>query len=241
MADPVRVQKAIANAGLMSRRSAEKAMTDGRVEIDGRTAVLGDRVDVDKHVVTIDGAPIPLNPDLETHLLYKPVGVVSTASDPRGRTTVVDLIDSPRRLYPVGRLDADSEGLLLLTNDGELANRVMHPRYGITKTYLAEVEGSPGQAVIRELTEGVLLEDGVAKAVEARLIDRARHSTLIEIEMGEGRNREVRRMFDHLGFPVIRLVRTAIGQIKDQSLQPGESRQLSPTEITRLLEESPHV
>ena len=235
MADRVRVQKAIANAGLMSRRAAEEAITDKRVRIDGEEAVLGDRVDVDTQVVTLDDIPIPINPDLETYLVYKPTGVISTASDPQGRPTVLGLIDSDKRIYPVGRLDVDSEGLLLLTNDGELANRVMHPRYGITKTYVAQVEGQPGKAAIRRLSEGVVLEDGEAKAISARIVEQSRSSTLVEVVMGEGRKREVRRMFDQIGFPVARLVRVAIGPIKDQSLRAGESRLLAPSEVASLL------
>ncbi len=217
----------------------------GRVSVDGATANLGDRVDVESQTVELDGAPIPVNPDLETHLLYKPFGVISSVADPEGRPTVVDLVDSSVRLYPVGRLDYDSEGLILLTNDGELANRVTHPRYGILKTYVALVEGSPGKKDIRSLLDGVDLDDGPARAVSARVVGREgssrrvvggqRESTLIELSLGEGRNREVRRMFEVLQYPVRRLVRTAIGPISDRSLKPGESRRLSPGEIRDLL------
>jgi pseudouridine synthase len=235
MADVVRLQKAIANAGLMSRRAAEDAIRDDRVAIDGRTARLGDRVDVATQQVTLDGVPIPVNPDLETYLLYKPAGIISSASDPQGRATVVDLIETDARLYPVGRLDYDSEGLILLTNDGELANRVTHPRYGIQKKYLALVRGRPSQSEIRRLTEGVALEDGPARAKSARVLDRKGNSTMVELTMGEGRNREVRRMFESIGLEVTRLVRTAIGPLNDRSLKPGESRLLTVREITELL------
>jgi pseudouridine synthase len=236
MADRIRIQKAIAHAGLMSRRAAEEAIRAGRISVDGQQAVLGDRVDLDSQVLTLDGVPIPVNPELETHLLYKPVGVVSTASDPQGRTTVVDLVSSPARLYPVGRLDTDSEGLLLLTNDGETANRVTHPRYGITKTYLARVEGAPRNTDIRKLVRGVELEDGPARALKARIVDSSKKSTMVEVVLGEGRNREVRRMLEAIGFPVTSLVRTAIGPITDQRLKPGQSRRLQPAEVRRLLE-----
>jgi pseudouridine synthase len=235
MADVVRLQKAIANAGLMSRRAAEDAIMEDRVAIDGRTARLGDRVDVATQQVTLDGVPIPVNPDLETYLLYKPAGIISSASDPQGRATVVDLIETDARLYPVGRLDYDSEGLILLTNDGELANRVTHPRYGIQKKYLALVRGRPSQSEIRRLTEGVALEDGPARAKSARVLDRKGNSTMVELTMGEGRNREVRRMFESIGLEVTRLVRTAIGPLNDRSLKPGESRLLTVREITELL------
>lgn len=235
MAERIRIQKAIANAGLMSRRAAEEAMVAGRVELNGRPVVLGDRVDPDVDRLTLDGAPIPVSADLETHLLYKPVGIISTAHDPQGRGTVVDLVSSEHRLYPVGRLDADSEGLILVSNDGELTNRVTHPRYGITKKYLAEVTGQPDRSVLSQLTEGVELDDGPGRAQSARLIDSQPDRSLIELVMVEGRNREVRRMFGVVGHDVIRLVRTAIGPITDTGLKPGESRRLEPTEIQMLL------
>jgi 23S rRNA pseudouridine2605 synthase len=235
MAERIRIQKAIANAGLMSRRAAEDAMRAGRVLLNGQPVVLGDRVDPSSDLLTLDGAPVPVSEDLETHILYKPVGVVSTASDPHGRPTVVDLVPSSRRLYPVGRLDADSEGLILVSNDGELTNRVTHPRYGITKRYLAEVEGKVSPAISRKLTSGVELDDGIARAVRARLVESQTERSLIELVMVEGRNREVRRMMESVGHPVIRLVRVAIGPLTEPRLQPGESRRLTPTEIQRLL------
>jgi len=235
MADAIRVQKAVAGAGLMSRRAAEDAIRAGRVAIDGRSAVLGDRVDVSVQQVTVDGIPIPVNPDLETYLLYKPPGVVSSASDPEGRRTVVDLVTGGGRLFPVGRLDYDSEGLILLTNDGDLANRVTHPRYGIAKKYLALVGGDPTKADVQRLAKGIDLEDGPARALSASIVGRQSGETMVELTMGEGRNREVRRMFETMGFQVIRLVRTAIGPISDRSLKPGQSRRLSTSEIRDLL------
>ena len=235
MADAIRVQKAVAGAGLMSRRAAEDAIRAGRVAIDGRSAVLGDRVDVAVQKVTVDGIPIPVNPDLETYLLYKPPGVVSSASDPEGRRTVVDLVTGGGRLFPVGRLDYDSEGLILLTNDGDLANRVTHPRYGIVKKYLALVGGGPTKTDVQRLAKGIDLEDGPARALSASIVGRQGGETMVELTMGEGRNREVRRMFEAMGFEVIRLVRTAIGPISDRSLKPGQSRRLSTSEIRDLL------
>ena len=236
MGERVRVQKAIARSGLMSRRAAEAAIAAGRVLVNGQPVVLGDRVDVDEDTVTIDSVPTPVNPGLETHLLNKPLGVISTADDPQGRPTVVDLIDSDQRVYPVGRLDADSEGLILVSNDGELTNRVTHPSFGITKTYLAMVEGIPTGADLRSLREGVVLDDGPARAQAARLVDAHGDLGMVELVMLEGRNREVRRMMEHIGHPVTRLVRTAIGPITDPDLSPGDSRLLTAGEIRRLLE-----
>lgn len=236
MAERIRIQKAIANAGLMSRRKAEEAVELGRVRLDGKTTRLGDRVDVESQVLTLDGVPLPVNPEIETHLLYKPVGVISTAADPQGRKTVVDLIASEKRLYPVGRLDADSEGLILISNDGDLTNRITHPRYGIAKKYLALVDGVPSTSQLRRLVSGVELEDGAAHAQSARLLDSSDGRALVEMVMVEGRNREVRRMLAEIGHETVSLVRTAIGPIIDQGLQPGESRLLSATEVRDLLE-----
>lgn len=235
VAERIRIQKAIANSGLMSRRAAEEAMVAGRVEVNGRPVTLGDRVDPQSDVLTLDGAPVPLAAGLETHLLYKPVGVISTAQDPQGRRTVVDLVVSEQRLYPVGRLDADSEGLILVSNDGELTNRVTHPRYGITKKYLVEVKGRPSSGSLHRLSAGVELDDGPARAESARLVDSSPERSLVELVMLEGRNREVRRMMEIIGHDVTRLVRTAIGPLTDPNLKPGQSRRLGPEEIQTLL------
>ncbi|MGA7096734.1 MAG: pseudouridine synthase [Acidimicrobiia bacterium] len=235
MAERIRVQKALANAGLMSRRAAEEAIKEGRVQVDGVTAILGDRVDVEAQTVTLDRVLIPVDPELETYLLYKPVGVISTADDPHGRPTVVELVSSTKRLYPVGRLDQDSEGLILVTNDGELANRVTHPRYGITKKYVARLDRRPDPGQIRSLLQGVELDDGPARALSAKVIGEANDVALVELVMGEGRNREIRRMFERLGLEVTSLVRVAIGKLSDRRLKPGQSRLLTPAEIQLLL------
>ncbi len=235
MAERIRIQKAIASSGLMSRRAAEDAMVAGRVALNGKPVVLGDRVDPDEDILTVDGVPVPVSEDIETYLVNKPVGVISSASDTHGRKTVVDLVETTRRLYPVGRLDADSEGLILVSNDGELTNRVTHPRFGVTKQYLAEVEGEISKAAMRALTEGVNLDDGPARAVSVRLVDSGRGRSMIEIVMSEGRNREVRRMLELVGYPVTRLVRTAIGALTDSSLRPGEYRRITAADIQRLL------
>lgn len=230
----VRLQKAISAAGLMSRRAAEELIAEGRVSVDGRVAVLGDRCDPETSVVTVDGSRIPVAPSRVTYLVSKPTGVVSTTDDPQGRPTVVDLVPSEPRVWPVGRLDADSEGLILLSNDGDLTNWVTHPSNGVTKTYVAQVAGTPGRAALRALETGVALDDGPARAVSARRLDISGDRSLIEIVMSEGRNREVRRMCDVIGHPVLRLARTAVGPISDRSLQPGTWRYLSAGEVASL-------
>jgi 23S rRNA pseudouridine2605 synthase len=230
----VRLQKAISAAGLMSRRAAEELIREGRVTVDGRRAVLGDRCDPDRSVVMVDGSRIPVAPGLVTYLLAKPMGVVSTTDDPQGRATVTDLVPAEPRVWPVGRLDADSEGLLLLSNDGDLTNWVTHPSNGVTKTYVAQVSGSPGRRALRQLEQGVELEDGPARAVSARRLDVSGDRALVEIVMNEGRNREVRRMCEAVGHPVLRLVRTAIGPLSDRSLEPGSWRVLTANEVASL-------
>jgi len=228
-----KLQKAIAHSGLMSRRAAEELIAQGRVTVDGRPARIGQRVDPETQEVAVDGKPIPIRPGLVWYLLYKPVGVISTADDPQGRRTVVDLVPSEPRVYPVGRLDADSEGLIVLTNDGRLANYLTHPRYGVEKTYLVLVEGRPGKWV-DQLTEGVDLDDGMAAARRARVVDTLKGRTMVEIVMTEGRKREIRRMCSALGHEVVRLVRTAIGPISDRQLKPGTWRHLEPEEVAAL-------
>jgi 23S rRNA pseudouridine2605 synthase len=182
----------------------------------------------------VDGARIPIAPGHVTYLLSKPEGVVSTSDDPHGRRTVVDLVPDEPRVWPVGRLDTDSEGLILLSNDGDLTHHVTHPSNGVTKTYVARVEGNPGRAAMRRLVEGVELDDGPARAVSARRLDVSGGQALIEIVMSEGRNREVRRMCEAIGHPVERLARTAIGPISDRSLAPGTWRVLTASEVASL-------
>jgi 23S rRNA pseudouridine2605 synthase len=173
-------------------------------------------------------------PDLVYVLLNKPEAVISTVHDPEGRPTVVDMVELPTRLYPVGRLDAGSTGLLLMTNDGTLANLVTHPRYGIEKTYVALVSGTPGKDVLGSLVAGVTLDDGVARATRARVLGRHKDRTRLEVVMTEGRKREVRRMLDAVGFPVSALTRVAIGPLADRKLEPGSWRYLTPEEVQRL-------
>lgn len=233
MTDRPKLQKAIAHSGLMSRRAAEDLIAAGRVTVDGVRAEIGQRVDPVNQRVEVDGKPLPVAPDRVTYLLNKPPGVISTARDPGARSTVVDLVPERPRVYPVGRLDADSEGLILLTNDGTLAEMVMHPRFGILKTYTALVEGDPGPWV-EQLVTGVDLEDGPASAHRARVLDNHGGRTLIELVLGEGRNREIRRMCGSLGHEVVRLARTAIGPLSDRDLEPGSWRRLTPEEVGTL-------
>lgn len=202
--------------------------------VDGEPAHLGQKVDPDSARVLVDGVPLPIRAGLVHYLVYKPVGVVSTAADPQGRPTVVELVPDGTRVYPVGRLDSDSEGLIIVTNDGDLTEAVTHPRHGVTKTYLVRVAGDIGKAAVRALTDGVDLDDGPAAALEARVIDRHGGDTLIEMVMGEGRKREIRRMLEAVGHRVIGLVRVAIGPIRDPGLPPGQWRMLSIDEVRSL-------
>ena len=233
-----RLQKVLARAGVASRRAVEEMIVAGRIQVNGRLAVLGQRVDVSKDEVKVDGSRIPLQEHLVHYVANKPIGVVSTASDPEGRPTVVDLADPVVRLWPVGRLDIDSEGAVILTNDGELTNLLTHPRYGVPKTYLVEVQGSVPERTARRLAKGVELDDGMTAPAEVQLIERSRGGSLIEVTIREGRNRQIRRMMDAVGHPVRRLVRTRIGPIALGRLRPGTVRRLSPEEVRALYRES---
>jgi 23S rRNA pseudouridine2605 synthase len=228
-----RLQKVLARAGYGSRRACEALIGDGRVTIDGRVAVLGNRVDPGVQMICVDGSLAPTAQGAVYYLLNKPDGVVTTASDPQGRSTVLDLVESPVRVFPVGRLDMNTEGLLLLTNDGRLAHMLTHPSSSIAKEYLVRVEGDPSPAAIRRLREGVELEDGVTSPAQVSRVSEG----LLRIVIHEGRNRQVRRMCAAVGHEVTRLVRTRIGPIQDATLSPGSSRQLSLAEVRRLMEE----
>ncbi len=234
--DGERLQKVLARAGLGSRRVCEELIADGRVTVNGDVAVLGRRVDVDADTIALDGVTVVVRDDLVYYLLNKPAGFVSTASDPEGRPTVVELVPDTPRVFPVGRLDYDTEGLLLLTNDGELTQLLTHPSFGVVKTYFAEVEGDPAPVVVRRLREGVELDDGVTAPARVKVVQRRGTSAAVEIGIHEGRNRQVRRMCEAVGHPVRRLVRTRIGPLHDRRLQPGEWRPLSAGEVRRLYE-----
>lgn len=233
-----RLQKALARAGFGSRRACEDLIRAGRALVNGKRVELGARIDPQRDVVTVDGVRAIVDPKLVYLALHKPVGVVTTANDPRGRPKVVDLVPREPRVFPVGRLDIDTSGLLLLTNDGEFANHVAHPRYGVTKTYVAEVRQSAGQALARKLVRGVELEDGFAKAESARVQASSRGRALVELVVHEGRNRLVRRMFEAIGVEIGALSRTAIGDVRLGRLREGDWRNLRTGEVSGLLEQA---
>jgi 23S rRNA pseudouridine2605 synthase len=224
----VRLNAYLSRAGVASRRKADDLIKAGRVRVNGEVGQLNtfvaarDRVEVDGQAVA--------KQRLAYVLLHKPAGVVTTASDPQGRPTVVSLVDLPERVVPVGRLDADTTGALLLTNDGELAHRLAHPRYGVEKTYVVDVEGTPSEDSLRALESGVALEDGPTAPARARLVGPSR----LELTIHEGRNRQVKRMLEAVGHPVRRLHRGAYAGLSADGLAPGAWRELTDDEITRL-------
>ena len=227
-----RLQKVLAATGYGSRRVAEDLIAAGRVTVNGEVAVLGRRIDPDVDHVEVDGAPIGVRPGFVYYLLNKPVGVITTARDTHGRPTVLDLVPTEPRVFSVGRLDADTEGLLLLTNDGQLANRIAHPSHGVEKEYLVEVDGGRVPAgALRRLREGVELDDGVTAPARVSQPDPG----VLRLVIHEGRNRQVRRMCDAVGHPVRRLVRTRLGPLTDRSLTPGSWRELSTDEWRQLV------
>lgn len=235
MSDGERLQKVLARAGFGSRRACEALIDAGRVTVDGEVARLGRRVDVERSAVAVDGLPVKVREDLVYYLLNKPRRVVTTARDPEGRPTVLELVPLEPRVFPVGRLDYDSEGLLVLTNDGEFAQRIAHPGRGVPKAYLAEVEGVPTAGALRRLREGVELDDGRTAPAGARLVSRSGNRSAVELVIHEGRNRQVRRMLEAVGHPVIRLVRTRVGPVADPDLAPGRWRPLAAREVRALL------
>jgi 23S rRNA pseudouridine2605 synthase len=226
----VRLQKVLSRAGLGSRRTCEDLIAAGRVTVNGVVATLGTRADAETDAIEVDGARLGVRQDLVHYLLNKPAGVVTTAADPQGRRTVVDLVPADTRVYPVGRLDIDTEGLLILTNDGELAHRLTHPSFGVDKEYLAEVEGTPSRGALRRLRDGVDLDDGRTAPARASLVG----DHTVRLTIHEGRNRQVRRMCDAVGHPVRRLVRVRIGPVVDRRLPPGAWRVLTQAELRAL-------
>ena len=243
-----RLQKVLAHAGVASRRACEQLIADGRVSVDGITVTeAGVRVDPLTQEIRVDGSRILTNPELITLMLHKPAGVVTTMEDPEGRPTVAQygrdyLAEHPElpdslRLVHVGRLDTETEGLLLLSNDGELSHRLMHPSFEIAKTYVAIVEGQVEPWVPRKLRRGIELEDGEAKADRVTVKDSGPRGSIVEITLHSGKNRIVRRMLDAVGHPVTRLARTRLGPLRLGNLRPGQTRLLSGEEIAALQQE----
>lgn len=234
----VRLQRVLAHAGFGSRRSCEDLIAAGRVTVDGDVAQLGARLDPAMVVVRVDGMRIPSAPDLAYLALNKPPGVVSTMDDPQGRPCLADYVhDRTARLFHVGRLDTATEGLLLLTNDGELAHRLAHPAHGVQKTYVAEVRGTVPNRLGARLREGVQLDDGPARVDDFRIVERGRRRTLVELVLHGGRNRIVRRLLAAVDHPVQRLVRTRMGPISLGDLPPGQLRDLTTQEVGLLYQE----
>jgi len=234
-----RLQKILAQAGIASRRKCEELILQGQVKVNGQTVTeLGTRVDPARDRIQVNGKTI----ELEQHayvLLHKPVGVITSLHDPQGRRVVTDLLkDVKERVYPVGRLDYDTSGLLLLTNDGDLANKLAHPSYEIDKVYRAMVRGIPSAEKIRRLERGIMLEDGLTAPAMAKLLeqDRPRNRALLQLTIHEGRNRQVRRMCEAIGHPVLTLERIKLGFLTLEGLRPGEYRHLTAAEVARLKE-----
>jgi 23S rRNA pseudouridine2605 synthase len=234
--DGVRLQKVLAGAGLGSRRACEQLIAEGRVVVDGHgVAELGTRVDPASAIVRVDGKRVNLRSDLLYLALNKPRGMITAMSDPHGRACVGDLVaELPGRLFHVGRLDAETEGLLILTNDGDFAHRLAHPSHGVIKTYIAEVTAPVPRSVEQTLLTGVQLEDGPAAVDAFRVLDSSAGRTLVELQLHEGRKHIVRRLLDAVGHPVIRLVRVSVGPVRLGDLRPGSVRELNAAELGEL-------
>ena len=230
-----RLQKVLAAAGAGSRRQSEELILAGRVEVDRRVVTeLGTRVDPDRQEIRLDGVPLR-RPKQVHYAVHKPTGVVSTNRDPSGRPRVIDLLPkSDLRLYPVGRLDLNSEGLILVTNDGELANRLTHPRYGVEKTYRVQVAGHLDREVLAQLRRGVRLAEGMARVARVKITGKRKDSTILEMVLDEGRNRQIRRLLARVGHKVLRLVRIAVGPVRLGNLPPGHHRRLTRQEVEAL-------
>ena len=229
-----RLQRALARAGFGSRRACEELIAAGRVSIGGREATLGDRVDPERDEVRVNGRLISVDPGLRYLALHKPRGVTTTMRDPHAERDLSRFLPKGPRVFPVGRLDRDTEGLLLLTNDGELAHRLTHPSYAVEKEYLAEVDGAPSNRQLGRLKRGVDLDDGVARAVEARAAGGSKGRGAVRLVMVEGRKREVRRMLEAVGLPVRRLIRLRVGPVRLGRMRPGELRELEPEDVRAL-------
>lgn len=232
----VRLQKVLSQAGVASRRAGEDLITAGRVSVNGRVVTtLGTRVDPVRDAIEVDGERIEVRDETIVLAMNKPPGLVTTAKDELGRRTVMELVPDPRGIFPIGRLDKDTTGLLLLSNHGELGNRLAHPRRQIERVYLAEVHGIPDRETLKLLQKGVMLEDGIARVTKAQVVDHQPGRSHVELTLTEGRNREVRRMMESVGHPVRHLGRISFGPIRLGDLPVGKTRYLSRTEIGSLL------
>lgn len=236
-AEGIRLQKVLSEAGVASRRASEQLIADGRVEVNGQVVLeQGMRVDPERDTVRVDGSRIP-PPRRHVYLvLNKPRGVVSTMDDPQGRPTLAEYVPARLGLFHVGRLDTETEGLLILTNDGEFGHRLAHPSYEVPKTYLVEIEGMLDNKVLKRLEKGLLLDDGPVQPDKVKLVARHENKSLVSITLHEGRNRIVRRMMDSVGHPVRKLSRTSIGPVRLGQMAPGSTRELTRDELGKLLD-----
>lgn len=230
--ESIKLQKYLAAAGIASRRKAEELIAAKKVTVNGSVAKIGDRMTPGEDQVLLEGKPVkPEEP--KYYLLNKPFGYLSTAYDPEGRKTVLDLVPSSVRIYPVGRLDYDSEGLILLTNDGDLAYHYTHPKFEVEKTYHVLVNGQPSEADLNRLRKGVLLEDGRTAPAKITILENADGRSWIEVVIHEGRKRQVRRMFEHIQSPVVRLIRVRMGDLELGNLKPGAWQEISASEASK--------
>jgi len=233
----IRLQKVLAAAGVASRRAVEEMIVTGRIKVNGKTVKeLGTRIDPNTDQVQVDGRPVQLDPDRVYFAFHKPKGVVSTMADENGRPCLADYFVGLDRVFNIGRLDVDTTGLLLMTNDGELANQLAHPSFGVEKLYVAKVRGKITRVEMQRLKDGVKLEDGLAQADSARVLDQNEQSSLVEIVLHSGKNRIVRRMMEAVGFPVLELTRKSFGPMRLGNLKPGQFRELSKLEVGLLMQ-----
>jgi len=230
-----RLQKVLAEIGLASRRPAEEMIRQGRVTVNGRAARIGEKVDPSRDHIKVDGRRVALPSEKLYLLLHKPKNTVTTLEDPEGRPTVLSLVKEKRaRLFPVGRLDYDAEGFLLLTNDGDLAHRLSHPSFRIPRTYRVKVKGKPSPEEIRKLSRGISLEDGPTAPCRITFLRETRENAWMEMTLREGRNRQVKRMWEKMGYPVLKLKRVSFAGLALGNLQPGEYRALGPKELEKI-------
>ena len=232
-----RLQKVLARCGVASRRASEELITAGRVKVNGKVVkTLGVKVDPAVDRIEVDGQPVRPSVPKVYYILYKPTGVISSSRDPQGRATVIDLLKGVKeRVYPVGRLDYDSEGLVFLTNDGETAQVLAHPRYQVRKSYLAQVQGIPDEKAVARLRRGIRLSDGWTAPAQVKIVQRLQDTAILTFDIHEGRNRQIRRMCQAVAHPVISLKRFRIGPLDLEGLEPGQYRRLSPREVKELL------